>query len=175
MTNGKPPKEESTATQVLDRQPISKCERAILSVLAQHGRLTLTQATIIARYSTTSSGPVNAASRLRTQGYIKGFNIDGVDITESGRAILGDFDPLPTGRALAEFWYRELGKCEAAILRVVVDAYPKSVALNDAATLSDPPYSLESSGPVNAASKLRTLCLVNGKNTGMIANERLIG
>jgi hypothetical protein len=153
-----------------DRLP--KAERTILTALAQHGALSLTQAAIIAGYSSKSGGMRNAAGALRSLGYATGGN-DQLEITPEGCAALGPYDPLPTGAALAEHWYGQLPKAEREILGLVVEAYPRALALKDAAERCG--YSASSGGVRNAAGKLRTLDLVIGGNDGMVANERLVG
>ena len=55
--------------------------------------------------------------------------------TESGVAALGeDFEPLPTGIALQEYWLDRLPIGESKILQVLIEAYPKAV---DRETLSE--------------------------------------
>jgi len=151
---------------------LGKCERSILAAIAQHGTLTLTQASIIAGYSTSSSTPGNAASKLRGLGYLEGENTQGMTITDAGAKALGEHEELPTGRELLAWWLGQLGKCEAAILSEVAEHYPDAVSLKAAAEAHN--YSLSSSTPGNAASKLRTLCLVTGSNAGMTADKRLV-
>jgi hypothetical protein len=150
---------------------LNKCERALLTAWAQHGRLSLIQASIIAGYSTASSTPFNAASKLRTSGFIEGGN-ESAEITSLGRKTLGNYTPLPTGPALAEYWLARLNKCESAILNEIIGHYPKRVSIQQAADATG--YSTGSSTPFNAASKLRTLALVHGGNSGMVADERLV-
>jgi len=152
---------------------LGKCARAMLTAIAQHGPLTLTQAALIAGYSTSSSTPGNAVSELRGLGYVDGGNAGGMTATEDGMAELGDYTPLPTGARLAQYWLGQIGKCEAAILQQVLDGHPDAVSLAKAAEAAG--YSMSSSTPGNAASKLRTLNLVHGSNAGMTADERLIG
>ena len=164
---------ESGATEGAVDTSLGKCDRAILSALVQHGTLTLTQAAIIARYSVSSSTPGNASSKLRGLGYVEGTNTGGMNATAAGAAALGPIDALPSGRELAQFWITELGKCEGSILRQVISAYPDPITLKEAADAEG--YSTESSTPGNAASKLRSLGLIKGSNSGMVANEKLIG
>lgn len=152
---------------------INKCARMLLTALVQQGRpLTLVQAAIIAGYSSNSGGVRNAAGELRAAGFAEGSNA-ALQATSSGVDALGSYDRLPTGYALAEYWYGQLGKAEREILRVVVEAYPKAVPLANAARKCG--YSETSGGVRNAAGKLRTLELVQGGNDGMIADERLVG
>lgn len=51
--------------------------------------------------------------------------------TERGVAELGpDFEPLPTGSDLQQYWLTNLPKGESAILAILVEVYPKSVERN---------------------------------------------
>jgi hypothetical protein len=154
-------------------QSLGKCARAILTALVQHGRpsLTLVQAAIIAGYSSDSGGVRNAAGELRSGGFVAGSN-DSLEPLPAGRSAVADAPTLPTGAALAEYWYGKLGRAESYILKVVVDAYPDPVALTSAAAKCG--YEPNSGGVRNAAGKLRTLNLVFGGNGGMLASERLV-
>lgn len=52
--------------------------------------------------------------------------------TKEGRKLLGkDFKPLPTGKALQEFWLNTLPEGEARILALLIRQYPRSVARED--------------------------------------------
>ncbi|MCK5606515.1 DUF853 family protein [Candidatus Pacearchaeota archaeon] len=150
----------STKTNDCDAS-ISKCERAILSVLAQypHGR-SRAQIAILSGYSIKSSGFSNALSALRTRGWITGGR-ECTQITEEGLSALGPYDPLPTGQDLLEHWLGRLVRCEREVLRVLADAYPGTLIKDEIAGRSN--YSVNSSGFSNALSKLRTLELISGR------------
>ena len=154
-----------------DSGRLPKVEKKVLTALAQHGPLSLTQAAMIAGYSAKSGGMRNAAGALRTKGYVDGGNAQ-MTITTEGEAVLGAWDPLPVGAGLAEHWYRQLGKAEREILRQVVRAYPREVSLSEAAAQAG--YSVSSGGVRNAAGKLRTLMLVEGTNAGLKASGTLV-
>jgi hypothetical protein len=141
--------------------------------IVQHGRpsLTLVQAAIIAGYASDSGGVRNAAGELRSGGFVAGSN-DALEPLLAGRNAVAEAPRLPSGKALAEYWYGKLGKAEAYILKYVVDRYPKAVPLTTAAEACG--YAPDSGGVRNAAGKLRTLMLVHGGNAGMTADERLV-
>jgi hypothetical protein len=140
---------------------LSKCERAILSVLAQRQEVKTnkSQVSILSGYSISSSGFVNALSSLHTKGYItKGS--DQLSITDDGIKAVGTYDPMPTGQELQNYWYSKLSKAEAAILKALIHEYGRSLNKLEIAKKSG--YSETSSGFVNALSKLRTLELIEG-------------
>ena len=47
--------------------------------------------------------------------------------TETGIAAMPDAEPLPTGDALRDYWYRELPDGERNVLQKLVEAYPDAV------------------------------------------------
>lgn len=145
------------AKQTPDRNgSLGRCERAILTALAQHpaGR-SRPQLAVLTGYSLRSSGFSNALSNLRTEEYIT--RDMEPRITESGRITLGPFEPLPKGEALRNYWLSKLGKCERGILGALME-HRRGL---DATELSEATgYSTLSSGFNNSLSKLRTLELI---------------
>lgn len=144
---------------------LQKAPRILLTVLAQNAprRLSLKQIAVMAGYSPKSSTVFNSFGALRTKGYIEGGNAS-MAITPDGKMALGPVHALATGAQLAEAWYGKLKKAEHALLRVIVDRYPDRLA----------GYSNTSSSVFNALGKLRSLCLIEGTNAGMVASETLI-
>lgn len=155
--NGARPTPTPTATAD-GRLP--KAQRAILSVLAQHGRRTTTQVALLTGYSYKSGGFRNALSSLRSAELIDGRG--DIDITPEGLRVLGHYEPLPTGPALIEWWKREqLGKAESAILDVLVEHWPAAVPVGSIAEATG--YSASSGGFRNSLSRLRSLQLAAGR------------
>ncbi len=150
---------------------LGKCERSVLTVLAQRmpALTTDSQAAILSGYSIRSSGFANALSALRTRGLMAGPR-NAMHPTPDGVHVLGDFERLPTGGELVNYWMHKLGKCERALLQVLVDSYPHAVPREQLADKSG--YSLASSGFANSLSKLRTLELIRGRED-MCASEVL--
>jgi hypothetical protein len=139
---------------------LSKAQRAVLSALAQHGTRTTTQVALLTAYSHKSGGFRNTLSQLRTAGYIVGRGE--VAITGDGLEALGDYDPLPTGAALREWWkLNHLGLAERRILDVLAEAWPQSVPVDRIAELTE--YSPTSGGFRNALSRLRSFELASGR------------
>ena len=140
--------------------PLPKAQRAVLSVLAQHGRRSTTQVAVLTGYSSKSGGFRNTLSALRTAGMISGRG--DVEVTPAGLHALGPYEPLPSGRDLVEWWKREqLGKAERAILDVLVGAWPGAVTIEAIAAATG--YSATSGGFRNSLSRLRSLQLAGGR------------
>jgi hypothetical protein len=148
---------------------LGRCERSILTVLAQYpqGR-DVSQVAILSGYSGTSGGFNNALGKLRSVGFITRTNP--MQITQEGMAAAGDFDPLPTGRALQAYWLSKLPKCERMILEKLCEIYPESATSEQVGEATG--YSSSSGGFNNALGKLRTLELIN-RGQPIRANENL--
>lgn len=154
---------QPTGSKRVDVNGIGKCERAILTALAQRNQnSTKNQVAILAGYSVTSGSFNNSLSSLRTKGYISGGG-DSMVITEMGVDALGDYEQLPTGTDLHEYWYRQLGKAEALILKVLIHAHPHELTKDEVS--GNTGYSVTSGSFNNALSKLRTLELITGYQT----------
>lgn len=105
-------------------QPMGKGERKILIAIAQYPEgVDREQLTILTGYKRSSRDTY--LQRLRAAGYIE----DGetISATQEGVDALGNFDPLPTGDALRDYWLQRLGGGEREILRVVIESYPDAV------------------------------------------------
>jgi len=139
---------------------LPKAQRAILSVLAQHGRRSTVQVALLTGYSSKSGGFRNTLSSLRSAELIEGRG--DVEITQTGLQALGPYEPLPVGEQLVQWWKREqLGKAESAILDVLVEHWPDAVPVEVIAEATG--YSATSGGFRNALSRLRSLQLAAGR------------
>jgi len=93
-------------------------ERAVLAVLAQYqDGLQRTQIGVFSGYVKRSTRDAYL-QRLQTKGCI-GNTGDGVRIAFDGLSAVGDYEPLPIGRDLQEWWLAKLPKGEAEILGVL--------------------------------------------------------
>lgn len=140
---------------------LGKREKSILTVLAQYpdGR-TQRQIALLTGYSPKSSTIGAGLSNLRKHGYVtSGGSV--VAATREGVEALGDdYEPLPQGQALYDYWMGELGSRERAFLPILVAAYPNPVTHAELAEATG--YSPESSTIGAGMSKLRGLGLVDG-------------
>lgn len=156
-----------------DGQPpggeLQEVDRRILTALAQYpqGR-SRSQVLVLARYSDTGTFRQSLA-RLRAAGWIIGSR-DGLQITDDGRAVLGSWDELPTGRDLAEHWFRKLDEAPARILRTLFEL--------DGETLRRPELlertNYSDTGTFRQAlGLLRRLELIDGNSSGFSASTEL--
>jgi hypothetical protein len=104
---------------------LPKGERTVLTAIAQHrDGVTREQLTVLTGYKRSTRNlylqHIAAAGLIEEHG-------DRICATPSGVARLGDFEPLPTGRALLEYWLRELPSGESKILSIVSERHPDQV------------------------------------------------
>lgn len=154
---------------------LGRAARALLTALAPYEGKTRTTAQLCMAtgYKVKSSTVRNALSQLRTAGCIIGSG-DSITITAAGLQALGGYTPLPTGRALLEYWLESnaLGKAARAMLFEIASAYPKTLTAEQVARLTG--YEPTSSTVRNALSQLRTMSLISGGGTALLASEELI-
>lgn len=151
---------------------LGKAQRAILTVLARfpEGR-SKKQLAMLARYSVNSGGFNGSLASLRGAGLIgRG---DPVVITDAGREALGEWEPLPSGRDLVEYWLAYLSKAEGVILQLLLDSWPAPMSKEGIAAAAG--YSANSGGFNGALARLRTLQLITGGSAGMYPDETLAG
>lgn len=140
---------------------LGRCEKSILSVLAQRSGInsSRSQIGILSGYSASSGSFNNSISKLRTLGYLSG-NSDQLMITQEGIKNVGTYEKLPEGEALHQYWINKLPKCEGVVLNCLIQNYPNSMSkiiLGESTNYSDGSGSFN-----NALSKLRTLELITG-------------
>jgi hypothetical protein len=159
------------APQQPNMERLSQAKRLILTALAQYqGSRTKNQVAVLTGYAVNGGGFNNAISSLRTTGYIITGHGDQLDITDSGLAALGSFDPLPTGPDLLDHWMRKLPKAQSKALHVLVEAYPEPLPKDEVAARAG--YKAAGGGFTNAISRLRTLELISGRGE-LRASEHL--
>ncbi len=121
----KPASSSSTSSEGPKQEvgPLPKGERAVLTAIAQHpDGCTREQITILTGYKRSTRDAY--IQRLREKELVD--VRDRVHATDAGIEALGDdFEPLPTGAALREHWLGRLPAGEAAVLRVLIDAWPE--------------------------------------------------
>ena len=154
-----------------DAADLTKAQRAVLSVLAQFpdGR-SKKQVAMLTRYSHTSGGFNGALAGLRSAGLIgRG---EPMLITDAGlEALGGEWEPLPTGPDLIDYWLSYLSKAEGTVLRLLLDSWPAPMSKAAIAAAAD--YSPTSGGFNGALARLRSLQLITGGAEAMYPDETL--
>jgi hypothetical protein len=146
-----------------------KCERALLVMLGQR-RLQPTrfkQLAVMTEYRSSSGGFKNAITSLRSRGLLEGPRT-ALRITSAGLSVGPSTAPLPTGKALLDFWWPKLNKCERAIVTELYGASPGGYSRASLAEMTG--YSETSGGYKNALSHLRTLELVQGSDVLVVTD-----
>lgn len=135
-------------------------ERKILTALAHYpdGR-TKVQVAVLSGYAVEGGGFNNYLGALRSRGWIEGGS-ERLVITDDGIAALGSYEPLPSGRALYDYWRAQLGKAEALILEALYE-HPRGMTKEAVADATG--YVADGGGFNNALGRLRTLELVKGR------------
>lgn len=133
----------------------SVSERKLLIVLAQypHGK-TVKELAILSGYA--KAGRFNnLLGGLRSKGWAQ--RGDPVTITAEGIRVLGDYEPLPTGQELQNYWLNKLTESEARVLRPLLAVYPQGLSRDELAQASQ----YEVAGRFNnILGRLRTLEIV---------------
>jgi hypothetical protein len=136
---------------------LPKVERLILLALAQHAGKPMTRErlALLVGYHANSKSFANGLGALRGRGAV-----EGLAITKQGRAELGRFEPLPTGRALLE-WYcaNKLTPAEARIARAIAAA---RVSLSREELAAKVEYHPNAKSFANGLGRLRGLGIVDG-------------
>lgn len=145
--------------------------RRIMIALAQRPQgLNPRQLGVRAQLSSRSGTFATYLARGRTSGWITGSSL--LQITETGIAALGSYEPLPTGQALLAYWLQELGSSGAArILQALAEAYPKTLSNTEAGEAAG--LSAASGTFATYLSKLRTLELIEGGRGELRASAEL--
>jgi hypothetical protein len=149
-----------TGAPLISMNKLGKCEKAILTALAQRQRnrppASRSELGALTGYSPGGGAFSSSLSKLRGLGYIESSG-DSYNITPSGHDALGPFEPLPTGEELLMYWAGRLPKAERAIFIVLKEIYPRSLYKQEIAELSG--YAIGGAFN-NALSALRTKKLI---------------
>ena len=142
-------------------------ERKILTALAQHGARTTRALALLTGYAAGGGAFRNPLSALRARGHVDGRET--VRITDGGAAVLGAWEPLPTGQELLRYWLEHLSGPERKLLAGVADAWPGSITTEALAAATG--YEASGGAFRNPLSRLRTLDLVDGRGELRAADE----
>jgi hypothetical protein len=134
--------------------------KRMMIALAQRPGLSARQLGVRAGLSSSSGTFGTYLAKLRTNGWLDG-DRNSMQLTADGTAALGNYDPLPAGADLYQYWRNELGGGAGRMLEVLYEAYPQAL---DKATLGERASISHTSGTFGTyLARLRTLELVEGK------------
>lgn len=145
-------------------------KRRILIALAQYpGGMAARRLSLLTGISASGGTWRTYLGELRSAGYVDGGS-SSMKITGIGRAVLGDFEPLPTGEALREYWRTRLGDSgKRKIFDVVVAAYPEALTYEQ---VSHETNIVQSGGTWRTyIGELRGLELITGRGDLRAADE----
>lgn len=105
--------------------PLGAGERKMLTAIGQHATgVTREQLTVLTGYKRSSRDTYLQRLTQRGLAVAEGGQLR---ITEAGLAVLGPFEPLPTGSALCRHWLERLPQGERVILEGLCQAWPHAV------------------------------------------------
>src|SRR6185312_12540506 len=140
---------------------ISGGMRRMMIALAQRSPLTKKQLGVRAGLSSTSGTFGTYLGRMRSSGYVEGQG-DSLVLTAAGLAALGNYEPLPEGRALLDYWLGDLGKSGAGRMwSVLEEAWPTTLTKEELGIRANISHTSGTFGTY--LGKLRTLELVEGR------------
>ena len=144
--------------------------RRMLIALAQRQQgLSARQLGVRAGLSSSSGSFGTYLAKGRTSGWITG-DRSRLVITDSGLTALGEFEPLPTGQGLLQYWLNVLGQSGAArMLEALAAVYPKTMTKEELGAAARLAHGSGSFGTY--LSKLRTLELVEGRQEIKVSEE----
>lgn len=112
-----------------DGTALAPGERKILTAVAQFGEVDRGQLTVLVGYKATARDTY--ISRLAQKGFVESGQ-GRVRVTQAGVDALGsDYEPLPTGPALLDFWRARLAPGECKVLDAAVEVYPQPISRAD--------------------------------------------
>ena len=125
--NVAPARVVETADEETVTGPLPKGERAVLVAVAQYpDGLEPEQITVLTGYKRSSRDAY--LTRLLARGFVARRSRT-ITATQEGIAALGDFELLPTGEALRDYWIQRLGNNhECAVLKCAIEVYPNGAS-----------------------------------------------
>jgi hypothetical protein len=142
--------------------------RRMMVALAQRPGISAKQLGVRAGLSSSSGSFGTYLAKLRSQDWVVGTR-ERLQLTTEGEAALGEFEPLPTGSALLEYWVQDLGGGLARMLEALAHRYPGGMTAEE---LGEAVGMSASSGSFGTyLGRLRSLELITGSRAGLRATE----
>ncbi len=143
--------------------------RRMMIALAQRPGINKRQLGVRAGLSSTSGTFGTYLGTLRSNGWIDGSG-DSLTLTDGGLTSLGDYQPLPEGQQLLDYWLGELGQSGAGrMLRTLASVYPKFLTKEELGERAEISHASGTFGTY--LGKLRTLELIEGRGELRSAKE----
>ncbi len=136
-------------------------KRRILVALVQHGAISRSKLSILTGISATGGTMRTYLGELKTLGYVEGSS-DSLRATGAGEGAAGDYEPLPAGEALIDYWRNRLGQSgKRRIFDALVEVYPRSLSRAELASRTG----IDQSGGTfrTYVGELKTLRLIDGR------------
>lgn len=115
----------------------------------------------VAGYAPKGGYFLNTLGAMRSRGYVRNSGVGAIAITPEGEAALGEFEPLPTGRALIDYWRSKLPEAQRRIFEAAVAVYPGTSTKIELAEAAG--YDAAGGYFLNSLGRLRTLQLIEGR------------
>lgn len=147
---------------------LPKGERVVLNVVAQFGSqgVDMDQMFVLTGYKRRSI--TDYVGRLRAKEFLS--SEWPVKATAAGVEALGSgFEPLPTGDALREYWYKRLSAGELKIFREIIERYPQGLSLSGISDITQ--YATRSVS--DYVGRLKSRRLVTREGAEIVASENL--
>jgi hypothetical protein len=142
--------------------------RRMMIALAQRSPLDKRKLAVRAGMSRNSGTFGTYLAKMRTSGWVT--EGEPMSITQEGMKALGDFEPLPTGRDLQNYWLKELsGGGIERMLQALIKCYPDSLTKEELGQIANISHTSGTFGTY--LSKLRSLELVKGERELMASEE----
>jgi hypothetical protein len=158
----RPPAKAVNGVRRSQSDPLSRCERKILTASAQIGGDPSEDVLLLLTGYRHTGSWIEAMASLRRSGFL-----DGTRITEEGMRAVGPVEMLPRGEQLIAYWEQKLGRCAGSILRYVIDF---DAAVPEEIVLEATEYK-KSGSWIEAVSKLRKLHLLTPRGDFRIPDE----
>lgn len=171
------PELEAAPSAAPPESAISRPQMRILDALAAFEPLgvRVIARSIIAAYagvSPRSSGFENNLSRLRTLGLIDYPASGQLALTDAGQEMARPESVISSVNDLHEAWFRILSRPQAAILKLLIDAFPEHLSRENVAL--EVGVSPSSSGFENNLSRLRSLRLIDYPLRGFVTATQML-
>jgi uncharacterized protein len=144
--------------------------KRMLIALAQRSPLTDRQLGVRAGLSSRSGTFGTYLGSLRSQGFISGSR-SGFTITEAGTLALGEYDELPRGKELIDYWLSQLQGGAKRMFGVLVNEFAVPLTADEVGAKAE--ISATSGTFGTYLGKLRSLELVVGERSNLQANPEL--